>query len=126
MRYLSALLGVLISVASAVVPVVAQVKIETKPELREPLIIVPGPQRELTRPPDAGTFPEGPKVMHDPAFFEGLSAPTATGRAGFSGWTAPNQPVAAEAAGFREHFGWFALGFTFTWGGPPTRLPSAE
>jgi hypothetical protein len=119
--------GVVLAMALAS-PVGAQdVKIETGPVPREaePRLIVPGPQTERTRPPDADVYPQGTKVIHDPAFIEPLSTKTATGRAGVSGWTAPNQPVASEASGFREVNGWFALGFSFTWDGapPPSKRP---
>jgi hypothetical protein len=113
-------------VAALVVPAAAQdVKIEAKPPILEPgrerHLIVPGSQTEKTRPPDADFYRDGTRVSHDPAFFEDFSVETATGRAGVSGWTAPNQPVGAEASQFRSVSGWFALGLSFTWGGPPTR-----
>jgi hypothetical protein len=96
------------------------VRIERKPRApeREPGLIVPGPQADTTRPPDADYYSEGTRVVHDPAFFQGLSTRTETGRAGLSGWTAPNQPVGAQVSGFSEVTGWFSLGFSYTWGSP--------
>lgn len=119
-------MAAVLALALIVTPVGAalaqDVKIETTPSVppaRE-RVIVPGPQRDTTRPQDADYYAEGTKVRYDPAFFEGLSVKTATGRAGFSGWTAPSQPVGGAASGFREVNGWFALGFSWTWDGPPT------
>lgn len=110
-------------VVALVAPAAAQdVKIEARPPARErePGLVVPGPQVDRTRPPDADYYPYGTSVTHDPAFIEGLSVETGTGRAGVSGWTGPNQPVGSEVSGFREVNGWLSLGFSFTWGGPPT------
>ena len=115
------LLTALVALTLAAVPAGAQdVKIETKPpEPTRERIIVPGPQLETTRPPDADVYPQGTKVTHDPAFVAPLSTETDRGRAGVSGWTAPNQPVGSQVTGFSEVSGWFALGLSFTWGGPP-------
>lgn len=92
----------------------------TPPEAR----VVPPPLHyETTRPTDADNYPEGTRVGHDPAFIEPMAGAyetaTGSGRAGLSGWTAPNTPVGAAIAGYREVSGWFALGFTVTWDGPP-------
>ena len=121
MGTLRAILTLLVVVA-LVAPAAAQgVKIETRPPEgeRERGMMVPGPKVEPTRPTDADYYPQGTRVMHDPAFFEGASMETSTGRIGLSGWTAPNQPVGAEVSGAREVSGWFALGLSVTWGAPP-------
>ena len=115
-------LGALLGVA----PVSGQqVDITIPPPERalEPVVIPPGDHGQATRPSDADYYPQPPKVRHDPAFIGPLSSkiqtPTSTGRAGVSGWTAPNTPVGAAQTGWRDVNGWFALGFTFEWGGPP-------
>jgi hypothetical protein len=89
----------------------------------EPIIIPPGDHGQATRPSDADYYPMSPLVRHDPAFIAPLSSKTespggGTGRAGISGWTAPNTPVGSAQA-HREVSGWFAFGLTFEWGGPP-------
>ena len=103
-----------------------QVEIEAKtPTVERPARVVAPPLHyETSRPPDADFYPYGgPKVEHDPAFIEPLSSkyttPTSSGRVGVSGWTAPNQPVGSPVGGWRDVSGWFALGFSITWGGPP-------
>ena len=62
------------------------------------------------------------KFEHDPAFIEPLAAQYETangsGRYGFSGWTAPGPPIGARQL-WQDHSGWFALGFSVTWDGPP-------
>jgi hypothetical protein len=120
-------LGLAVALGSAVgAPAAAQqVEIQTPaPEpQRPPEVIAPGLHYETTRPPDADVYPRGTRVEHDPAFFGGLSArretPTSTGRIGLAGWTTPNPPVGAAVAGHREVIGYFAIGFAFTWDGPP-------
>ena len=83
---------------------------------------------ETTRPYDANNYPSPPLVNFDPAFIGPLSTkietPTSTGRVGFAGWISPNTPVGAEATGRRWDPGWFALGFTIEWGGPPPAPPA--
>lgn len=104
-----------------------QVDIETSRQAPEPeLRVVPPPlQKETTRPlPDAEVYPRrGAHVDYDPAFIEPLSRPyqtaTSTGRLGLSGWAAPNPPVGSPAREWTENTGWFALGFSITWDGPP-------
>ncbi len=53
----------------------------------------------------------------------GLSAeretPASTGRVGVAGWTAPNTPVGSPLSGWSEINGWFAIGLSVTWDGPP-------
>jgi hypothetical protein len=104
-----------------------QVDIEQPaPDTRQNLEVVPPPLRyETTRPTDADFYPgpDAPRVPFDPAFIEPFvvqtETPTSTGRAGLSGWTAPNTPVGPAIGGRHEVNGWFALGFTIEWGGPP-------
>jgi len=121
-------------VTFAVAAAEAQVKIETArpqapskaPEAR----IVPPPLHyEQTRPRDNEFYPYGTRVEHDPAFIEPFAGSyqtsTTSGRFGLSGWTAPNAPVGSEATLWRQTNGWFALGFSVTWDGPPARPAAA-
>jgi hypothetical protein len=112
----------------AALPVSAQqVDIETSRQAAQPeLKVLPPPmQDQTTRPlPDAEVYPQrGAHVDHDPAFIEPFTKPyqttKSTGRVGLSGWTAPNPPVGSPAREWRENTGWFALGFSVTWDGPP-------
>lgn len=112
----------------AVLPASAQqVDIETSRQTTEPeLRVLPPPLHDqTTRPlPDADVYPNrGTHVDHDPAFIEPMTrtyeTTTSTGRMGLSGWTAPNPPVGSPAREWRENTGWFALGFSVTWDGPP-------
>jgi hypothetical protein len=115
----------LASVLLAVPAMAQQVDIEVLPpdRAREPIIIAPGDQYETGRPHDHGYYPEGPRVRYNPAYVSPLSVrtqtPTSTGRAGIAGWTAPNTPVGSRVSGWQEVSGWFALGLTIEWGGPP-------
>jgi hypothetical protein len=102
------------------------VRIETAPPAppERPARVVPPPLHyETTRPPDTDFYPQGTKVEHDPAFIEPLATryetPTSSGRVGFSGWTAPNPPIGSPVSGWRDVSGYFALGFSITWDGPP-------
>jgi hypothetical protein len=111
-----------------VLPAAAQQVDITKPappatREREPGVIAPGLSRE-TRPLDADNYPRGGRVPYEPGFIRGLSSKTATGRIGIAGWTAPSVPVGGEASGWYEHNGWFALGFSVTWDGPPPSAPA--
>jgi len=122
-KTLALALGCLLVMASSAV---AQgVKIEAKPPAREPKleVIPPGGHYQQSKPSDHDYYPQGPKVEHDPAFIDGLSGEYeiagTTGRAGVSGWTSPHTPVGPEVTGRREHNGWFGVGFSMTWGGPP-------
>ncbi|HEX3175409.1 MAG TPA: hypothetical protein VHZ49_01950 [Methylomirabilota bacterium] len=113
----------------------AQVKLETTrpsteqkpPEAR---IIPPPLHYEQTRPRDADFYPYGTRVEHDPAFIEPFAGSYETasgsGRYGLSGWTAPNPPIGSEATLWRQTNGWFALGFSVTWDGPPARSAPAQ
>jgi len=102
-----------------------QVEIESgrQPAERPARVVAPPLHYETTRPPDTDYYPQGTKVEHDPAFIEPLASKYETskgsGRAGLSGWTAPNTPVGAPVGGWRDVSGWFALGFSITWDGPP-------
>lgn len=88
-------------------------------ERPEPGVIEPGLSRE-ERPIDADNFPpHGGRVPYQPGFVRGLSTKTETGRVGIAGWTAPSAPVGGQAGGWLEHNGWFAIGFSATWGAPP-------
>jgi hypothetical protein len=90
---------------------------------REARVVPPPLHYETTRPPDTDYYPQGTKVEHDPAFIEPLAGRYETangsGRYGLSGWTAPNPPIGTPASGWRDVSGWFALGFSVTWDGPP-------
>jgi hypothetical protein len=127
MKAMRAIMMVLIAGLGLLVarPVAAQVKLESKETPQEqPMRVVPPPLRyETTRPQDTDYYPRGTKVQHDPAFIEPLSSKyenaSGSGRVGVSGWTAPNQPVGGAAGLASEVNGWFALGFSITWGGPP-------
>lgn len=101
-------------------------QIEAKPPTADrPMRVVPPPLHyETSRPPDADFYHYGgPKVEHDPAFIEPLastySSSEGSGSIGVSGWTAPNAPVGSPVSGWRDVSGWFAIGFSVTWGGPP-------
>jgi len=133
MAVLIAGFGVLIALPAAAQGVVpqapqpqppgVQIKSEPAPVPREARVVPPPLHYETTRPPDNDFYPEGTKVEHDPAFIEPLAAryetATGSGRYGFSGWTAPNAPIGSESTLKREVSGWFALGFSITWDGPP-------
>lgn len=118
-------------VALGVAPAEAQVQIETTRPQQEPqrppeARVVPPPLHyEQTRPRDADFYPYGTRVEHDPAFIEPFAGTyqtaTGSGRFGLSGWTAPNPPVGSESTLWRQTSGWFALGFSVTWDGPPAR-----
>jgi hypothetical protein len=97
-----------------------------KPE-RE--VISPGLYDE-TRPSDADHYPRGGLVQYDPGFLTSTSQPyeraKSTGRIGLGGWVSPNTPVGPMSSGWKEVSGWFALGFSVTWDGPPpARRPGA-
>ena len=95
---------------------------------REPNVITPS-LSDQTRPSDADHYPRGGLVEHDPAFIGPLSSrrstPTSTGRVGIAGWVSPNTPVGSPVSGWGEVTGYFALGFSMTWDGPPPARPLA-
>ncbi len=124
MRYVVAItLAVLF--ASPVWAQQVEIKKPAPPAAREPErdVIPPGLYDE-TRPSDADHYPRGGQVQHDPAFFGPMSrrreTPTSSGRMGVAGWVSPSTPVGASGgAAWKEVNGWFALGFSITWDGPP-------
>lgn len=121
MRYLIALaLAVAVTAPAAAQQVDIQKPAPTPQRIeREPEVISPGLSEER-RPIDADNYPpRGGRVPHEPAFIRGLSSKTATGRAGIAGWTSPNTPVGGAVLGGSELNGWFAIGFSVTWDGPP-------
>jgi hypothetical protein len=89
---------------------------------RERAVIAPGLSEE-GRPLDADNYVKGGRVPHEPGFIRGLSSeretPSSTGRIGIAGWTAPNTPVGSPLSGWGEVNGWFAIGLSVTWDGPP-------
>jgi len=89
---------------------------------KERAVITPGLSGE-GRPLDADNYPKGGRVPYEPGFIRGLSAeretPASTGRVGVAGWTAPNTPVGSPLSGWGEINGWFAIGLSVTWDGPP-------
>jgi hypothetical protein len=119
MRYLIALALALLAVTPAAAQQVDIKKAAPGPTRdREPGVIAPALARE-ERPIDADNYPpHGGRVVLEPGFLRGLSTKTATGRVGIAGWTAPSVPVGGQAAGWRAHIGWFAIGFAVTWGAP--------
>jgi hypothetical protein len=105
-------------VASQALPALAQdVKIERTPIERELGIIPPTTEPARSRPEDADYYPNTGGVIHEPAFFEALSAKTESGgRFGVAGWSSPNSPSGAD---YSEINGWLSFGFAFTWSSPP-------
>jgi hypothetical protein len=99
-----------------------QIQATPRPPERPARVVTPPLHYETSKPPDNDFYPEGTKVEHDPAFIEPLAAryetPSGSGRYGFSGWTAPKPPVGAKQL-WQDSNGWFALGFSVTWDGPP-------
>ena len=93
------------------------VKMQRTPIERELGIISPETAPARSRPSDADYYPSTGGVIHEPAFFEGLSTKTGTGRYGIAGWSAPNSPAGAD---YSEINGWLSFGFAFTWASPPT------
>ena len=105
------------------------VKIDAPTPAREPRIITPGLLYE-TRPREESIYPGyGPTVPHDPAFIRPFTTevetPTSTGRLGIAGWTAPTPPVGPTGTGRNETTGTLNFGFSWTWGGPPSRSRQA-
>lgn len=117
-------------------PAWAQVQIETtrpvKPEQGPEFKIVPPPlQREETRPHDADNYPgASPRLEHEPAFIEPFASeyqtPTGSGRYGFAGWVAPNTPVGSQISEYHAVTGYWGIGFSITWDGPPPTRPPAK
>jgi hypothetical protein len=134
MRILCAVAIIGLTVVVALPAAAQNVEIEaTRPPAEREAKIVPPPLHyETTRPPDGDVRPNlrGADVEHDPAFIEPLAGSYQTangsGRYGLSGWTAPNSPVGAQSTNWQEVTGWFALGFSVTWGGPPAAPRPAQ
>lgn len=107
-----------------------QIQARPAPAEREARVVPPPLHYETTRPPDTDFYSNGTKVEHDPAFIQPLASTyentQTSGRIGLSGWTAPNQPVGSPVGGWRDVSGWFALGFSVTWGGPPAAPKAAR
>lgn len=120
-------------VVLVVAPVLAQqIDIEAPSPERPPEIqvIPPGLYDQVTQPTDQDYYPRGTRVPYDPAFIAPFTfawqTGTSSGRVGFSGWTSPNPPIGSPVSGHSEVNGWFALGLTVTWGGPPLAKPVAR
>src|SRR5947207_3055682 len=133
MRILIAAAAALLALTALPVPGAdaQQVKIETSRKSEREARVVPPPLHyQTSQPPDADFYPRGTRVEHDPAFIEPFAGsyqtPTGSGRYGLSGWTAPNPPIGAEATKWKEVNGWFALGFSVAWDGPPARAVPAQ
>jgi len=114
----SAILVALALVAVFSGPAAAQdVKMQRTPLGRELGIIPPATEPARSRPSDADYYyPSTGGIIHEPAFFEALSAKTETGGYGIAGWSSPNSPAGAD---YNEINGWLSLGFAFTWASPP-------
>jgi hypothetical protein len=115
-------LGILVAALGATAVQAEDLKLDTTPPTPETRVPAPGPVRG---PSDPGYYPGGPVVPYDPAFIPGLSTEVGTGRAGLSGWTAPNPTAGLTGTGGSERPGWFSLGFTWTWGESPYAGPTA-
>lgn len=90
---------------------------ERTPFERELGIIPPTTDPARSRPEDADYYPNTGGIIHEPAFFESLSAKTESGgRFGFAGWSSPNSPSGAD---YSEINGWLSFGFAFTWSSAP-------
>jgi hypothetical protein len=132
MRILIAAAAVVLALVALPTPRAdAQVKIETtRKSEREARVVPPPLHYQTSRPPDADVYPRGTRVEHDPAFIEPFAGSyqtsTNSGRYGLSGWTSPNPPIGAESTNWKEVNGWFALGFSVTWDGPPARVVPAQ
>jgi hypothetical protein len=135
MRWWAAI-GTCVLSAMLAAPALAQqtppgVQIETQPEAppERAKIVPPGLHYETTRPPDANDYPVDIRVEHDPAFIEPFTVKTegtsSSGQYGLSGWTSPNTPVGPSVLGYREISGWFGLGFSIVWNGPPPKRPAS-
>jgi hypothetical protein len=97
------------------------VRMERTPFERELGIIPPTTEPARSRPEDADYYPNTGGIIHEPAFFESLSAKTeGGGRFGLAGWSSPNSPSGAD---YSEINGWLSFGFAFTWSSPPLAPP---
>lgn len=134
MRRLLTLVAMGLTLALAV-PAWAQVQIEStktvKPETGNEFKIVAPPLHREERPHEADVYPgSSPRVEHEPAFIEPLSGqyetPTGSGRYGLAGWVSPNTPVGPQTSTYHEVTGYFGIGFSITWDGPPPTRPPAK
>ena len=117
MRYTSIVLALFLAAFQALPARAQDVKMERTPFERELGIIPPTTEPARSRPEDADYYPNTGGIIHEPAFFEALSAKTESGgRFGFAGWSSPNSPVGAD---YNEINGWLSFGFAFTWSSPP-------
>ncbi len=116
-------------------PAWAQVQIEStktvKPGEGPEFRIVSPPLQKEERPRDADVYPGSrPRVEHEPAFIEPAATqyqtPTGSGRYGLAGWVSPNTPVGHQISNYHEVTGYFGLGFSITWDGPPPVVPPAK
>jgi hypothetical protein len=83
---------------------------------RELGIVLPAAEPARSRPSDADYYPSTDGIIHEPAFFEALSAKTETGRYAIAGRSSPNSPAGAD---YNEINGRPSLGFAFTCALPP-------
>ena len=116
-RFAGSLLGLLL--AATAVGAQPTLEVTTPPPRPETPVVRP----DLAPTPPAGTSSVvGPYVPYAP-FFVGPTVKTRTGEYGLSLWLAPN--TLPDRGGGHDASGWAALGLTFTWGGPPYRLPDS-
>ena len=110
MKTLSIVALLVLPAALAVAPVAASA---------DPLSLKthPAPSDRVAPPlPDRDLYPQRQSLPQTPKFIGPLSRPTATGRAGVAGYTAPNPPVGSRVAGDHENPGWPAVGYAIEWG----------
>jgi hypothetical protein len=108
-------LGLVVAIAP---PAAAQgVQVQRTAIERELGILVPATDPVRSRPPDADYYSITGSIIHEPAFFEAVSAKTESGRYGLAGWSAPNSPAGAD---YDEINGWLSFGLSVTWSSPPT------
>jgi hypothetical protein len=123
MRIHRGLVASIFGVLLAASGVGAQPALEVTTAPARPETSVLRPEFVTVPPSGADAAVTGPYVPYEP-YFIGPTAKTRTGEYGFSAWLAPNTP--ADRSGIHGVSGWAALGFTFTWGGPPYRLPTSH
>ena len=78
------------------------------------------PSEETTRPGYAGDDGTRRGVRYNPVFI-GPTMRSETTEFGTSAWIAPSAVTGGPQPGGGDRNGWAALGFTFSWGGPPQR-----
>ena len=119
-----ATIGLLLLLSSPAWAQEVEIKKPAPPPAREERDFIPPGLHDEIRPGDADRYPRGGQVQHDPAFIGPMSkpreTPTSSGRFGVAGWVSPTTPVGpGSASGWNEVSGYFALGFSATWDGPP-------